>query len=325
MSTPTWIAPLPRIAVWLCLYLILAAGRFQLERWLIARFQRRGRGTRGQIFPAIDLLHEELCGLVWPAGRRLPSGPALLRAGAVLAALLSGAAIPLAPEIQIGHWKVSPHLLGNAQAALLYVLASEWIGTGLLTLAGRGSVRQPARTGWRAGGLLLLDALPVALITLSLVVTSGALDVRREGSLRLTRLVALQGEGLARGIDWSNVRWWAAFQPFVMPLWLACTMPFRPGFGTRMTFAWQAQALNRALLTSALFLGGWQGPFVEQCAWLGLPYTAIKAGIVTSVWVWACASLPLSDLVVRMRVVWRVFVPVAALNLLLTSVIVARL
>jgi NADH:ubiquinone oxidoreductase subunit H len=176
---------------------------------------------------------------------------------------------------------------------------------------------------WTIISLLLLDVLPVTLITLSLVTTAGALDIRQEGCLRLTTLISLQGK------DQALPRWLAVRQPLAALLWLIAAAPFRPRSQARMSFAWQAHALNRALLASVLLLGGWQGPYagpadvLRPAAWLGLAYTAIKAGIITSIWALIWASLPTPTLGARSRVVWRVLVPAAALNLILTSVVIA--
>ena len=76
------------------------------------------------------------------------------------------------------------HLYGDASSALLFILALEWISAALLAFADGGSrtlnsyvLRPDSRPMWSSISLLLLDVLPVTLITLSLVMTAGALDV----------------------------------------------------------------------------------------------------------------------------------------------------
>ncbi len=329
MTPPAWMIP-AQIVAWLVPYLLLVTGHRRLDAWLNARFQRRSRLGKAPVAGRFSRLHE------WrlardPASRRVSHlMPATASVLASLVALLSGAALPLAPKMRVGSWWLSVHLGGNASSALLFVLALEWISAALLAFTEGGSrtrdspVQRPgSRPMWSSISLLLLDVLPVTLITLSLVMTAGALDVRQEGCLRLTTFISLQGR------DQALPRWLVMRQPLAALLWLVSAAPFRPRSQTRMSFAWQAHALNRALLASILLLGGWQGPYagpadaLAPAVWLGLAYTTIKAGFVTSLWAWIWASLPTPALIMRSRVVWRVIVPAAAINLVLTSVVVA--
>jgi NADH:ubiquinone oxidoreductase subunit H len=309
-----------QMIVWLVPYLLLVAGHRHLDAWLNARFQRHSRLGKAPVLGPFFGLHE------W----RLTREPTTASVLASLVALLSGAALPLAPKMRVGSWWLPVHLNGNASSALLFVLALEWISAALLGFAERRSctldsslLRPGGHPMWSSISLLLLDVLPVTLITLSLVMTAGALDVQQEGCLRLTTLISLQAR------DQVLPRWLALRQPLAALLWLISAAPYRPRSRARMSFAWQAHALNRALLASILFLGGWQGLYagaadaLAPAVWLGLAYTTIKAGFVTSIWTWIWASLPTPALATHSRVVWRIVVPAAAINLVLTSVAVA--
>jgi NADH:ubiquinone oxidoreductase subunit H len=294
------LAALPvQVTAWLAYYLLLLFGRQQLERWLIARFQRR-RAAR-------------VCPLVVGS---LERRGAIARALAAVAALSAGMAIPLAPEIAVGKWRVPFHILGNASVSLLYVLAMGWVSAGLLALSSAPGIPRPGRwPAWRAVGMLLFSALPVFLIVLNLLLTANALHAGRESSLSLATLIALQGR-------WRGVRWLGILQPLAFLLWLACSAPPHPGTQMQGTFAWQVLATNWTLLTAALFVGGWQGPFVDRHAWLGFTYTAAKVGTVTFLWTWVRATFPYPDLFVQARAMWRAIVPLGALNLVLTAAIV---
>jgi NADH-quinone oxidoreductase subunit H len=224
--------------------------------------------------------------------------------------------IPLAPQIQIGERVLSFHVFGNTSAGLLYVLALEWISVGLLIVAERdtGSPRHNVALV----GKSLLAILPTSCIVLSLILTAGTLHARQRGSLNLVTLVELQGE-------WRGLRWLGIFQPLSLLLWLICTAPLRSLVQTRATFARQVHALNRTLLASALFLGGWQGPFVGQRFWLGLAYTAIKVGGITFLWVWTWSSSPQPGMSMSTRTVWQILVPLAVINFLLTATVIVLL
>jgi NADH:ubiquinone oxidoreductase subunit H len=329
MTPPAWMIP-TQIIAWLVPYLLLVAGRRHLDAWLNARFQRRSWPGKAPVAGPIARLHE------WQLARELvsrhtsPNMPAVAGILASVVALLSGAMLPLAPTVRVGSWKLPLHLSGNTSSALLLVLALEWVTTGLLALTEcrncslDSSVRRPgSQPMWSSVSLMLLDVLPVTLITLSLVMTASAWDIGQEGCLRLTTLISLQGS------DQALPRWLATRQPLAALMWLISAAPFRPRSQARMSFAWQAHALNRALLTTTVLLGGWQGPYagtadaLAPAVWLGLAYTTIKAGFVTFIWGWVWASLPKPALMMRSRVVWRVLVPAAAINLILTSVAVA--
>jgi NADH:ubiquinone oxidoreductase subunit H len=307
MNGSGWIGLLARAATWLLAFLILMVGRQRLEWWLIARFQRR--------------LRRGMSPLVWPLATTHDgsSGNATIQILAMVTALLAGAAIPLAAETQVRNWSLSFHLFGNTDAGLLFVVAMECISVCLLAFAARETDRPFDRAPVRDfAGRLLLAFVPITAIALSLVMTAGLLDAQREGSLSLTTLIEVQG-------GWRGLRWLGIFQPLALLLWLICAAPVRPAAQAGATLAHQAESLNRTLLTGVLFLGGWQGPFAEQFVWLGLVYTAIKASIVTVLWVWVRSSMPMAHLTAHARAVWKVYAPLAAINLLLTVGIVAVL
>ena len=288
MSAWAWMRPLARPAAWLTAYLILIAGRGWLERWATARFQQRpaGRPLLGVHTCARD---RALCALAAAAG------------------LLGGAAIPLAPEIRFGDSQIAFHLFGDADSALLLSLAAIWIGAGLLSIAGQGH-RSTCAAARRLAGTTLLYALPMILLVPGLSVAGSTVRSGGEGSLSLNRLIAFQG-------GWNGLRWAGFLQPLAGLLWLACLVPLSPAAQQRTTLAWQVTALNRALLSGAVLLGGWQGPFVGQVAWLGLLYTALKVAAFTLVQIWIEASLPGAGMHRRAQTVWTVMVPLAAINL----------
>jgi NADH:ubiquinone oxidoreductase subunit H len=298
------------IAVWLALYLALSWGRQAMESWLLARFQRRsGRGR------ALDL-H---LGLSWhargkprgelPDQRLRATAAVAAQTAAAIAALLTGAMIPVAPGIDVSE------LLGNTDMLLLFALALNGLGMGMWLLGVHlAQSRSTEMAAPAEAARLLRQALPAATIVLSLIITGSALDSGHESSLDLAGLIDVQGK-------WHGLRWLGFLQPLSLLLWMACTQPRCPHPQGRATWIWQALALNWTLLTSTLFLGGWQGPLVEQFGWLGLPYALIKLGTITCMWTWISASLPRSDPLARSRGWWPIAVALASANLLLSAAI----
>ena len=296
-----WIVSLARVGTWLCAFLFLAAGRYAFEQRLIARFRRRPSGWDSLILRA-------------RVSHRTSLGRTAMRVAALVAALLGGAAIPLGPPVQIGTRQLAFHLFESWDGGLLYVLAMGWVSSFLLALAQEDRLR--GRPVWHVLGSLVFNMVPLTLIAVNLALTTSALGLEREGTLTLENWITLQS-------SWNGWRWMGILQPLLLVGWMVYAVPPRTGPQMQTTFVRQIQCLNMALLTSVVFLGGWRGPLVLGFPGLGLLYTAVKVGIVSLIWVWAWASLPQSGLVVRARDTWNVAVPVIALNLLVTTMLVA--
>jgi NADH:ubiquinone oxidoreductase subunit H len=140
---------------------------------------------------------------------------------------------------------------------------------------------------------------------------------RRQNSLQLTAWIAAQN-------GWNGLQWMAWTQPLPALLWLICAKP-RAKAGACSSWAGSSLALNRALLTSTLICGGWQGPFVTQWPGLGLLYTTIKVIAIGSIWVWIEVTRPRPTLTAHSHTVRQVWVPLAILNLAVTALFVLAL
>jgi NADH-quinone oxidoreductase subunit H len=74
-----------------------------------------------------------------------------------------------------------------------------------------------------------------------------------------------------------------------------------------------------AALTTVLFLGGWQGPFLdEQLGWL---WTLLKVFAVAFVIIWIRVSFPRLRVDQLQRLCWLVLVPLALGQLVLTTAV----
>jgi NADH-quinone oxidoreductase subunit H len=72
-----------------------------------------------------------------------------------------------------------------------------------------------------------------------------------------------------------------------------------------------------ALLLSALWLGGWHGPFSDTLGWL---WTVLKAFAVAVLIIWMRVAWPRVRADQLQRLAWLVLVPVALAQLALTGV-----
>jgi NADH-quinone oxidoreductase subunit H len=79
-------------------------------------------------------------------------------------------------------------------------------------------------------------------------------------------------------------------------------------------------AITLSALGAVLFLGGPNGPFLPGPLWM-----LIKIGAFLFVLIWIRATLPRVRFDQLMKIGWKVLLPVATLNLLLTAVAVVYL
>ena len=75
-----------------------------------------------------------------------------------------------------------------------------------------------------------------------------------------------------------------------------------------------------SLLTTLLFLGGWGGPGASTMPWLGFVYLFAKTYFMVFAIIWVRATFPRTRVDQLMAFGWKVLMPAALVNLLLTAV-----
>jgi NADH-quinone oxidoreductase subunit H len=73
---------------------------------------------------------------------------------------------------------------------------------------------------------------------------------------------------------------------------------------------------------AALFLGGYWGPFVQQVPWLGPIYLLLKVLAILFLMIWVRATLPRFRYDRLMAFGWKVMLPLALANVVVTAVLV---
>jgi NADH-quinone oxidoreductase subunit H len=73
------------------------------------------------------------------------------------------------------------------------------------------------------------------------------------------------------------------------------------------------------ILTAILFLGGWQGPFVEDLPILGIFYIMAKSALLYFVHMWIRFTVPRLRIDHLMAFNWKFLVPLSIINLLLVA------
>lgn len=227
---------------------------------------------------------------------------------AVFAVIMLFGAIPLAPRF-VG---------ADMNIGALYIVALGSIAIMSVLMAGWGSNNKYALLGGsRVVAQLLSYEVPMILAILSVVIVAGTMSMNG---------IALVQGGMA------GFGWYVFIMPLSFMLYFVSALaegertPFDlleaeseivSGYNVEysgMKFAWFYLAffLNTFILSSiatTLFLGGWQGPFVEQVPLLGIVYFGIKVVFVMYLNMWVRATFPRLRIDQMMNLAWKVMVP----------------
>ncbi|ADD45599.1 NADH-quinone oxidoreductase subunit NuoH [Stackebrandtia nassauensis] len=206
---------------------------------------------------------------------------------------------------------------------LFLVLAIVGVGIVAVLMAGWASANKYTLIGaMRAAAQLLGYELPFVLAAASVAMAAGTLSL----------------SGIVEA--WNP--WWLLWQaPALFVFFIAGLAEIRrPPFdapiadselvfgylteytGLRFAFFLLAEYVGIvviAALTTVLFLGGWQGPFLDaQLGWL---WTLIKIGAVSFVVIWLRVAYPRLRVDQLQKLCWKVLVPIALGQLALTALV----
>jgi NADH-quinone oxidoreductase subunit H len=246
-------------------------------------------------------------------------------------ALIVFAVIPFGPEVMIFGRPVTLYIT-DINVGLLYVISVASIGVYGLILAGWASnSKYPLLASLRASAQLISYEVAVTMTLVSLIVTAGTLS--------MVGIVEAQ----------RDAGWWFLFvQPvaffifFVGGLAETNRAPFdlpeaeqelTGGFhteysGMRFALFFLAEYANMIVVSSVattVFLGGWLRPFpgVEWLAFLGFVPAWIwffaKTFVFLYVFLWIRATLPRYRYDQLMAIGWKVLIPLAIANVVVTA------
>jgi NADH-quinone oxidoreductase subunit H len=77
-----------------------------------------------------------------------------------------------------------------------------------------------------------------------------------------------------------------------------------------------------SMIGVTLFLGGYQGPFIDQLPWLGPFYLIGKTILWLFVIIWLRATLPRIRYDRLMALGWKIMFPAALLNVVITAIVI---
>ena len=332
----TFIIPLLKIAILLNAVLVAVTYMVLLERKVIAWVQSRlgpmRVGPYGALQPIADAVKLMIKEDITPARADkwvFTAAPIIT----LVPALVVFAVIPFGSEINL-FGRAIPLYITDINVGLLFLVSVTSIGVYGIILAGWASnSKYPLLASLRASAQLISYEVAVTLTLVSMIVTAGTLS--------LVGIVRAQEEAHLWYIFVQPVALLLVFiggmaetnrAPFDMP---EAEQELTGGFhteysGMRFALFFLAEYANMIVVASVmttLFLGGWLRPFpnVEVLGFLnivpGWIWFLTKTFVFLYVFLWIRATLPRYRYDQLMRLGWKVLIPVAMGNIVVTAVV----
>ena len=332
----TVIIPLVKILVVLNAVLVAVTYMVLLERKVIAWVQVRlgpmRVGPYGALQPIADAVKLLLKEDITPrrADKWVFTAAPIIT---LVPALIVFAVIPFGPEVQMFGHRVTLYIT-DINVGLLYIVSVSSIGVYGLILAGWASnSKYPLLASLRASAQLISYEVAVTMTLVSVIVTAG--------SLSMVQIVEAQRSA---GV-WFGFIQPVAFliffigglaetnrAPFDMP---EAEQELTGGFhteysGMRFALFFLAEYANMIVVSSVattLFLGGWLRPFpsVDALAFLDIVpswiWFFIKTFVFLYVFLWIRATLPRYRYDQLMALGWKVLIPLAIANVVVTGIV----
>jgi NADH-quinone oxidoreductase subunit H len=244
----------------------------------------------------------------------------------VIPALIILAVIPLGPEANLFGSSFRLDLASNVNVGVLYILAVASIAVYGIVIAGWSSGNKYALMGGIRSSAQMISyelALGLAIVGPIMLAESMSIDQIIAGQRGLWYVI-LQPLGFLIFLIASVAEVNRA--PFDMP---EAEQELTAGYHTEysgMKFALFFMAeygkmIAVSFITATLFLGGYLGPFVDRFWWLGPIYLFIKVLFVLFIMIWFRATLPRFRYDRLMEFGWKILLPLALLNVLVTGAI----
>ena len=301
-----------------------------IERRTLARFQVRigpNRAGPGGLFqPIADgiklIFKEEL--IPEKADKKLFILAPVIT---VLPALIILAVIPLGPEIELFGQVFNLSLASNISVGALYILAVASIAVYGIIIAGWSSNNKYALMGGiRSSAQMISYELSLGLAIIGPIMLASSMSVNDiVTDQRDLWYVILQPIGFLIFFIASVAE--VNRSPFDMP---EAEQELTAGYhveysGMKFALFFMAEygkMIAVSLIAATLFLGSYWGPGVDQFPLLGPIYLAIKTLAVLFIMIWFRATLPRFRYDRLMAFGWKIMLPIALLNVLITAVIV---
>jgi NADH-quinone oxidoreductase subunit H len=252
---------------------------------------------------------------------------------AMVPALIVYAVIPFGPEVSLFGRKVTLFIT-DINVGLLYVVSVASVGVYGIILAGYASnSKYPLLASLRASAQLISYEVAVTLTLVSVILMAGSLSMVEIVNAQYNAHVwYVFAQPIAFGIVLIGGLAETNRAPFDLP---EAEQELTGGFhteysGMRFALFFLAEYANMIVVSSVvttLFLGGWL-PFFPNVAWLSFLYYIpswiwflFKSFLFLYLFIWIRATLPRYRYDQLMRLGWKVLIPLAIVNLVVTGIV----
>src|SRR5262245_11237522 len=323
---PWWIALIEALLV-INLLLVLFAYLTLIERKVMGRMQLRYGPNRAGPFGLL----QPIADLVKLVRKEAFSPAAAIELPYILAPIVSAfttlaafAFIPFGPGWTVNGWHINGEV-ANASIGLIAIFALGSIGIYGFIVGGWASESKYSILGsMRTCAQLVSYEVALALSVLGVVMMAQSLNLveivdKQEATLwffipQIVGLVVFLLSGIAE----------TSRPPFDLP---EADTELVAGYhteysGMRWGLFQTAEYINMIVLSGlavTLFLGGWTFPFAESLDRFGPIWFVAKLGLLVTAFIWLRASQPRLRYDQLMRFGWKVLLPVATVNAIVTA------
>jgi len=243
----------------------------------------------------------------------------------VIPALIVTAVVPWGTEVNL-FGRIVPLRLADINVAVLYILSVTSISVYGITLAGWSSNNKYAMLGGlRATAQMISYELALGMAFVGPILWTGSMSLGDIVSAQKNLwFVVIMPLGFIIYVIASLAE--VNRSPFDMP---EAEQELTAGYHTEysgMKFALFFMAeyikmIGVSMIGATLFLGGYQGPFVDAYPWLGPIYLFIKVALWLFFMIWVRATLPRFRYDRLMAFGWKVLLPLSLLYIVVTAVL----
>lgn len=325
--------------------LILTLAERKVLGWMQDRMGPMEVGPYGTLQPFADAIKLFFKEDIVPAGanKLLFTVAPLL---ALIPAFIGFAVIPWGPDwtVDVGGISIKPFVISDINIGILYILAFASIGAYGIILGGWASnSKYSLLGGLRSAAQVISYELNIGLAIVGVILLAGSLSLvkitnAQEGwfwhwyafSFPAPQIFALVVYVISAVAETNRV-------PFDLP---EAESELVAGFfteysGLRFAFFYLAEYANMVLVScvaSAMFLGGWHAPYpgtiMDLLGWSSFSWIestmwfAAKTYFFLFLFFWLRATLPRLRYDQLMRFGWKVMLPIALANIVVTSIAV---
>lgn len=308
------------------LLMVVFAYTTWLERKVLSRMQARygpnRAGKFGLLQPFADLLKLIRKESFFPmtASNKLYIAAPIISTASALAAF---SVIPFGPGWHIWKWDVSG-VVFNAPIALILLFAIGSLGVYGFIIGGWASDSKYSTLGaMRTCAQLVSYEVSLALAVLGVVIQAGTLNLVEIVNIQIDEFWFFGPQFIGLLVFFIAGTAETSRPPFDLP---EADTEIVAGYhteyaGMRWALFANAEYINLITLSGlgvTLFFGGWHGPWEP----LGPLWFLLKVFVLLFIFIWMRAALPRLRYDQLMRLGWKILLPVATLNAVVTALIV---